>query len=77
MLVLGASGAVVSLVCMAIMVFDAYRDEAWKGVVGFLCPPYLAYYAIFEFDHERKWLILFAWILGAALGGASAGELNL
>jgi hypothetical protein len=76
MLVLGAMGAVISLVCLVIILIHAFQDEVWKGLVGLLCMLYLVYYAIMEFDHERKWLIVLGWILGAALGGVSVGELN-
>jgi hypothetical protein len=75
MLVLGAMGAVISLVCLVIILIHAFQDEVWKGLVGLLCMLYLVYYAIMEFDHERKWLIVLGWILGAALGGVSVGPI--
>lgn len=76
MLILGAVGAVVSLVCLVIILVHAFQDELWKGLVGLFCMLYLVYYAIVEFDHERKWLIVLGWILGAVLSGASVRELN-
>ena len=43
-----------------------FQDEVWKGIVGILCGLYLLYYAVTEFDHEYKWLIMIGLVCGIA-----------
>lgn len=52
-------------VCSIIILIAAFQDEIWKGFVALLCGLYALYYALFEFDHDQKWLI----VLGAVGGG--------
>lgn len=59
--------AVASFWCSIIIVIDMFGDEVWKGLVGLACGLYLVYYALVEFDHERKWPIVLTAILGGAL----------
>lgn len=59
----------VSLVCVIIILVHAFQNSIWKGLAALLCGLYLIYYAIFEFEHEHKWLI----VLIALLGGGMAG----
>lgn len=73
MFILGIVGVILSVGCMLIILIDAFQDEIWKGVVGFFCGLYLLYYAIVEFSHEQKWLIVLGWLLGSALGGIGLG----
>jgi len=75
-MVLATAGAIVSLVCLVIILINAFQDEVWKGLVGLLCMLYLVYFAIFEFDHEKKWLIVLGWILGAALSGVGVDQVS-
>lgn len=56
--------------CFILILFDAAQDEIWKAVVGVLCFLYLAYYAIFEYDHKHKW-----WIIVGALFGTTVGRM--
>lgn len=56
-----------SIGCIIILV-NAFRDEIWKGVVGLLCGLYLLYYALFDFEHENKWLIILLAFGGSAIG---------
>lgn len=62
---IGLACSIAGIVCYIIILIDAFRDEIWKGVVSLICGLYGLYYAIFEFEHEYKWLI----VIGAALGG--------
>lgn len=65
--------ALAGLVCSIIILIDAFKDAIWKGIVCLLCGLYFLYYALIEFDHPRKWLI----VLGALCGGAAGAVLRL
>ena len=53
-----------TLFCTLIIVIDAFQYEVWAGLLALAVPMYLIYWAVFEFEHERKWLIV-----GGYLGG--------
>ena len=55
--------------CSIIILIEAFKDAVWKGLVCILCGIYFLYYAIAEFDHDKKWSI----VAGSLLGGALAG----
>ena len=73
MFIIGIVGLVIGIVCWLIILVDAFQNEIWKGVVGLLCSLYLLYYAIVEFDHANKWLIVLGYLIGFALGGVGFG----
>ncbi len=56
------------LVCSIIILIDAFQDELWKGFVCILCGLYWLYYALVEFEHEHKWLIILGSLGGSAIG---------
>lgn len=67
-------------ICWIIILIDAFNNELWKGLVAlFCCQLYALYYAFFEFEHERKWLIVLGWLcfegFGAALMAAGGTKL--
>lgn len=57
---------VVGLIAFVMILVDAFSDEVWKGVVALLCGLYALYYAIFELEHEHKWLITAGYVVGGA-----------
>ena len=57
-----------------IILIDMFQEEIWKGILGLLCGLYMLYYAIFDFEHENKWLIVLLWLGGHAI---ATGILNL
>lgn len=63
--IIGIVCGVLGLVCWFIVLVDAFRDSILKGLACVLCGIYWLYYAITEFEHENKWLI----IAGTFLGG--------
>ncbi|MFI5384744.1 MAG: hypothetical protein ACHQ50_01365 [Fimbriimonadales bacterium] len=63
-LILALVAAVIWLVCWMIIVVDAFKYEIWAGLLAIIFPPYFIYWAIFEFEHDRKWTL----VIGA-LGG--------
>ena len=65
-LVFGLAG----LVCSIIILIDAFEDALWKGLLCLFCGLYGLYFALAEFDHKNKWLI----VAGALIfGGLSSG----
>ena len=58
---------IAGLVCWIIILVEAFKDEIWKGIVGLLCGLYLLFYALFEFEHENKWLIVLVAFGGSAI----------
>ena len=71
-LALAAICGIVSLICAIIILIDAFKNEIWKGIVGLLCGLYLLYYAIVEFQHEKKWLIIAGFVVGSILANVFA-----
>lgn len=63
--ILAVISALTSLGCFIVILIDAFDDEIWKGLLGLLFNLYLLYYAIFEFEHEKKWAVVITWILSA------------
>ena len=63
MLALAALLSIVSLVCGIIILIDAFKNAVWKGIVCLVtCGIYMLYYAIVEFQNDKKWTIVGAWI---------------
>ncbi len=59
----------VSFICGIIIIISAFKSAIWKGILClFTCGIYLLYYAIVEFEHEKKWLIVLGWLLPTILG---------
>lgn len=44
--------------CSIVILIDAFQDSVVKGILCILCGFYGLYYALFEFEHENKWLIV-------------------
>jgi len=72
-IVLALVFAVAGIVGSIIILIEAFKDEIWKGIVCLLCGLYFLYYAIFDFEHENKWLIV---LLSLAGSGIAAGILR-
>lgn len=73
-LILALLFGIAGLVGTIIILIDMFQDEIWKGILGLLCGLYLLYYAIFDFEHENKWLIVLLAIGGNVI---AAGILRL
>ncbi|AIE85230.1 hypothetical protein [Fimbriimonas ginsengisoli] len=70
-LILGVIAIVLSIVCSIIVLIEAFKDSILKGVLCFVCGCYFLYYALFDFEHENKWLI----VIGSLGGGSIASGL--
>ena len=57
-----------ALVCAVILLFDAFRNQVWKGVAGLFCGFYLLYYGFVEFEHDYKAPIVGTFLVGAIMG---------
>jgi hypothetical protein len=67
-LLLGLVASLGGLVCWIIILIDAFKNAVWKGLVGLLCGLYLLYYAITEFEHDKKWMIIGGGFAGSFIG---------
>jgi 4-hydroxybenzoate polyprenyltransferase len=81
LILLGVVFSLVGVGCSIFILISAFQDEIWKGILYLVCGLYGIYYALVEFDHEKKWLILAGAFLGSMLGwglimagGAASGH---
>lgn len=61
---MGLLSVVLFLLSIGLSVFfviEAWKDAWWKGLLVLFCGLYLIYWALFEFDHEYKLLVLLLW----------------
>ncbi|RYG37946.1 hypothetical protein EON81_05165 [bacterium] len=73
-ILLGLAASIASLVCWVIILIDAFQESLMKGLLCLFCCFYGFYYALFDFEHDNKWLI----VIGAFGGGSvSAGLMRL
>ena len=77
MMILGGLLYLVSLVCGIIILIAAFKESVAQGFLSLCIPLYILYFAFAKFEHEKKKVILAAWIgsgvLGAVLYGVGAG----
>lgn len=66
----GALLGIVGLICWIIVTVQAFKDSILKGLFCLLCGLYWLYFALFEFKHENKWLIVILAILFNSTGWA-------
>lgn len=69
----GAVFAIAGTIAWIIILIQAFTDEVWKGCLSFLCPLYWLYYAVFEFEHDNKWLIVVLALVGDSVGATLIG----
>ena len=58
---------ITSLICSIIILVDAFQQEVMQGLLCLCCSPYMLYYAIARFNHEKKGLILVLWLVSGTL----------
>ena len=58
--------AIAAVGCTIVILIEMFSDEVWKGILGLVFGPYIAYYALFEFDHDYKWPVFLVWVFGGA-----------
>jgi len=68
LLILAAiASAIGGIIAWVIILIDAFNDEWWKALLFLFIPFYAFFYAIFEFEHDRKWEIVCLFLAGTAL----------
>ena len=77
MMILGSLFYLVTFVCSIIILIAAFKESVAQGFLCLCIPIYILYFAFAKFEHEKKKVILAAWIgsgvLGAVLYGVGAG----
>ncbi len=73
-LILAVVFLLAGLIGWILILIEAFKDEIWKGILGLLCGLYFLYYALFDFEHDDKWLIVLLALGGNAI---AAGILRL
>jgi len=73
----GLSLSIMGFVAWVVVLNAAFRDATWKGVVGFLCGLYLAYWAIVEYAAPNKWLWVPLWLVGAGIASRIALQVGM
>jgi len=68
-LILGGILGLASLAGSIYMLYEAFCDEVWKGLVSLLCGLYMLYWAVFEWEHDHKWPIFLGTIACSAASG--------
>ncbi len=71
--ILAIISALAGLGCVIFVLVEMFQDEIWKGFLGLLCGFYWLYYAVTEFDHDWKWVII---LVGLGGNGIAAGLLR-
>jgi benzodiazapine receptor len=64
--ILGLLCSLVSFACAVIILIHAFKAGTQQGVMCLCIPFYILYYAFTKFEHEKKNMILGAW-LGAVV----------
>jgi len=68
-IVLGCALIIAGLICNLIIVVDAFQTEGSRGCLTLLNVWWFFSYAIDEFEHDWKWLIVPCALLGPVIGG--------
>ena len=69
--IVGAMLSLAGATCAFMITVDACRNRIWKGLLFVTCCyVYPLFYALVEFEHENKWIIVAISILGTVLGAA-------
>jgi hypothetical protein len=61
---LGSLCSLVSLVGSIIILINAFKESAGQGIMCLCIPFYIFYYAFAKFQHEKKNMVLGAWLGG-------------
>lgn len=67
LMILGGVAALASLAAHIFILVAAFQDETWKGILCLVCGLYMLYWALLEFYHEHKWVIVGVWLASGYL----------
>lgn len=65
--ILAAIFGIAAIGCSIVILIEAFEDEIWKGILCLVFSLYFLYYAIFDFEHDNKWLIVLVSLFGSAI----------
>ncbi len=69
LMIAGAMLSLAGATCTFIIGLDACRNRIWKGILFVsCCYVYPLFYALVEFEHENKWLVIAIALLGTVFG---------
>lgn len=66
-LILGLGFGIAGIICSIMILIEAFQDEIWKGCLCLLCGFYFLYYAIFDFEHDNKLMLVCISLFGNAI----------
>jgi hypothetical protein len=69
---IGLLFGLVCAICTIVILVDAFKNSLLKGLICVFCCFYYFWYALFEFQHENKFLLVVGSFLGGGVGGALA-----
>lgn len=61
--------AIAALGASIVILIDMFQDAWWKALLALFCGLYFLYYAIFEFEHDNKWMLVLLWLGGGTIAG--------
>jgi len=67
-MLLGAVASLAGLVGSIIILISAFKESVGQGFLCLCVPFYILYYAFAKFQHEKKNMVLAAWLGGGILG---------
>lgn len=65
---LGWLASNIALICWVVILFCAFKDEMWKGVLALVCIFYLIYYGFTELKHPQRKPLAVSLVAGAIIG---------
>lgn len=68
-MVLAGALILASVIASIFVLVDAFEDSIMTGFLCLLCGLYFLWYALFEFEHKNKWLIVATSLFGGTVGG--------
>lgn len=67
---MGGLAGLASLAAYILILIEAFKDSVVKGIFCLLCGLYMLYFALVDFEHEHKVLVILFWLFGGAIAGA-------
>jgi hypothetical protein len=69
-ILLATLAGILGLVCWIVILIDAFQTSLLKGLLFFFCGCYAIYYALVDFQHENKLLIVIGFLGSGSISAA-------
>jgi len=69
---IGLIFSLIGAICTIVILIDAFKNSVLKGLICIFCCFYYFWYALFEFQHENKFLIVLGSFFSSGVAGAWA-----